>query len=564
MFLWLARKILGRLASRQARRWAAEFDAATQDPRAVQDALLRRIVETQRDTQFGQDHAFQEIGNFADFRRHLSINRYEYFESYINQVKRGRLTALVNAPTVHMFALTSGTTASRKFVPVTPQYLADYRRGWTIWGIRAIEKYPEIKFRGILQLVSDWDEFRTEAGIPCGSVSGLTSHMQKRVVRWMYVMPAITGKIKDSTAKQYLALRLSLVRSLGLVTSANPSTLVNLARMCDAEKETLIRDIHDGTLSERHPIPGEVHHRLRHLIARPNPRRAKELEEIVRRTGTLYPKDCWPTLQLLGNWTGGSVGSYLRFYSRYYGDIPVRDLGLIASEGRLTIPVDDATSSGVLDITSHFFEFVPQDEIDSPNPTSLRADEVEVGKAYFIIPTTAFGLYRYNIYDLVRVTGFYNRTPLIEFLNKGAHFANVTGEKLSEFQVVRAVQEALREQNATVVAYTLAPCWDDEMPYYGLFVESGDLGELERARRLSASIDRHLRALNVEYDTKRASRRLGSVRAMLLPAGAWLAWDQQRLHRNGGTAEQYKHPCLIPDADFRRQIPVDREVALES
>ena len=564
MFLWLARKILGRLATRQARRWAAEFDAATQRPRQVQDALLRRIVETHKGTQFGQDHGFDEIRTFADFRRQLGIHRYEYFESYINQVKRGRWNALVNAPTVHMFALTSGTTASRKFIPVTPQYLADYRRGWTIWGIRAIEKYPEIKFQGILQLVSDWDEFRTEADIPCGSVSGLTAHMQKRVVRWLYVMPANTGKIKDSAAKQYLALRLSLARSLGMITSANPSTLVNLARMCDAEKEALIRDVHDGTLSPVHQIPAEVREALGRQLSRPNPRRAKELDAIVRRTGGLYPKDCWPGLQLIGNWTGGSVGSYLRFYPKYFGAIPVRDIGLIASEGRLTIPVEDATSSGVLDITSHFFEFVPQSEIDSPQPATLRAEEVEVGKEYFIVPTTALGLYRYNIYDLVRVTGFYHRTPLIEFLNKGAHFANLTGEKLSEFQVVRAMQQALMEQNASVANYTLAPCWDDELPYYGLFVESGDLGELERARRLTASMDRHLRALNVEYDTKRASQRLGGVRAMLLPAGAWSIWDQQRLQRNGGTAEQYKHPCLIPDADFRRQIPVEQEVALET
>src|SRR5262249_35737375 len=284
------------------------------------------------------------------------VNRYEYFQSYINQMKRGRFEALVHAPTVHMFALTSGTTASRKFIPVTPQYLADYRRGWTIWGIRAFEKYSVVKFQGILQLVSDWDEFRTEAGIPCGSVSGLTAQMQKRVVRWLYVMPAITGKIKDSSAKQYLALRLSLARSLGMITSANPSTLVNLARMCDHEKESLIRDIHDGTLSDRFPIPVEVHRDLHRAIHRPNPQRAKELEAIVRRTGTLYPKACRPKLQLLGNWTGGSVGSYLRFYAKYYGDIPVRDLGLIASEGRLTIPIEDAPPSGVLDVTSHFFE----------------------------------------------------------------------------------------------------------------------------------------------------------------------------------------------------------------
>jgi hypothetical protein len=37
---------------------------------------------------------------------------------------------------VHIFAMTSGTTAARKYIPVAPHYLHDYRRGWNIWGIR--------------------------------------------------------------------------------------------------------------------------------------------------------------------------------------------------------------------------------------------------------------------------------------------------------------------------------------------------------------------------------------------------------------------------------------------
>ncbi len=113
----------------------------------------------------------------------------------------------------------------------------------------------------------------------------------------------------------------------------------------------------------------------------------------------------------------------------------MRDVGLIASEGRMTIPMADATPSGVLDITTHYFEFIPEEEIDSPQPTVLAAHELKEGRTYFILPTTSYGLYRYNIYDVVRCTGFYNQTPLVEFLSKGAHFANITGEKLSEYQV---------------------------------------------------------------------------------------------------------------------------------
>jgi len=121
----------------------------------------------------------------------------------------------------------------------------------------------------------------------------------------------------------------------------------------------------------------------------------------------------------------------------------------------------------------------------------------------------------------------------------------------------------LQELDVTLSAYTLAPCWDDETPYYGLFVERGDLGNLGRARALAVSLDQHLRKHNSEYDGKRASGRLGPVRSLLLPAGAWQEWDKQRLQRSGGTLEQYKHPCLLSDLNFRTQMPVQEELAPE-
>jgi hypothetical protein len=148
-------------------------------------------------------------------------------------------------------------------------------------------------------------------------------------------------------------------------------------------------------------------------------------------------------------------------------------------------------------------------------------------------------------------------TPLIEFLNKGSHFANITGEKLSEYQVTRAMEEILRELELTLTAYSLAPCWDDEQPYYGLFVERGDFFNREQAQHLADQLDGRLGQFNMEYRSKRDSRRLGAVRPELLPPGAWSQWDRQRQARNGGTLEQYKHPCLIADLDFRRSIAAE-------
>jgi hypothetical protein len=553
---------LGKIVAWPVRRHLAAFEAATAQPREVQEALLRRILAHHADTDFGRQHHFRAVHTVADFRRALPVAGYDYYEPWIARLRRGDLRALLADRRVHMFALTSGTTAARKYVPVTDQYLADYRRGWNIWGLKAFRAHLDVRLRPIVQLSGDWEEFHTEAGIPCGAVTGLTATMQKRLIRFLYCVPACVGKVKDATAKYYLVLRLSLPRKVGMVIAANPSTLVQLARTGDAEKETLLRDLSDGTLSERFDIPAEVRSALAGRLRRKHPRRVRELEEIIRRTGTLYPRDYWtPHGLLLGNWTGGSVGAYLRHYPHYYGDAAVRDIGLIASEGRMTIPVADRTPSGVLDITSHYFEFIPQEEADSPSPTVLAAHEVEEGRSYFILPTTAFGLYRYHIYDLVRVTGFHNQTPLVEFLSKGAHFANLTGEKLSEHHVTKAMTTVLRDLGLTLTSYSLAPCWDDERPYYGLFVERADLDSVVQGQRLVALLDPQLGEENIEYRSKRDSLRLGAVRLVLLPCGTWQEWDRKRLARNGGALEQYKHPCLINDLNFRATMPVEAEVA---
>jgi hypothetical protein len=507
-----------------------------------------------------------------DFRRQVPVAGYDYFEPYLARVRRGETQALLADRRVYMFALTSGTTAVRKYIPVTAPYLADYRRGWNLWGLKVYRDHPEVKLQPIVQMSGDADEYRTEAGIPCGSVTGLTAAMQKRIVRWVYCVPACVSRIKDPAAKYYVALRLSLPRRVGMLIAANPSTVIHLARAGDMEKESLIRDLADGTLSPRFDVPADVRAALKRRLRR-HPDRARELEEIVRRTGTLYPKDYWPRKCLLGNWTGGSVGAYLRHYPRYYGDHPVRDVGLIASEGRMTIPMSDGTPAGILDVTSHYFEFIPEGEIDSPRPTVLAAHELKEGGQYYILLTTAYGLYRYHIHDLVRVAGFHNQTPLIEFLSKGSHFANITGEKLSEYHVTRSMREVLHELDLPLTDFSLAPCWptspdsagaggsaagDFEQPYYGLFVEAGDLAD-EAARALAARLDARLQDVNLEYASKRTSQRLGPVRVEWVHPGAWARWDRDRLARTGGTPEQYKRPCLLAEPPFRPS-PAPEEV----
>src|ERR1043165_8788878 len=294
MFQWLLRNVLLKIVAIPVRRRLAAFEQATHHPQQVQDELLRRILMQQAGTAFGKDHHFNAIRTIGDFRKHVPVRGYDYIEPYIQRVLKGETTALLHGTKIHMFAMTSGTTASRKYIPVTDQYLADYRRGWNLWGLKAFRDHPEVRMRPIVQLSGDWQEFATETGIPCGAVTGLTAQTQLRIIRWIYCVPGIAGKVKDPAAKYYTALRLSLPRKVGMIIAANPSTMISLARAGDLEKESLIRDIHDGTLSTRFDIPPDVRAGLHSRIRKRHPERARELEAIVKETGTLYPKDYWP------------------------------------------------------------------------------------------------------------------------------------------------------------------------------------------------------------------------------------------------------------------------------
>jgi hypothetical protein len=253
-----------------------------------------------------------------------------------------------------------------------------------MWGASMFRDHRDRKLfaRPIVQMVGDAVEYHTSGGIPCGNMSGYSAMMQKRLVKWLYAIPYQTGKIKDPLAKYYTAVRLALGKPCSLFLAANPSTLVQFARTLETHTESLLRDLHDGTLRTDLDLPTEVRTALRPRL-KAYQTRARELSRIAEREGALLPRHVWPAETILiGCWTGGSMGPYLRQLPTYFGEAPIRDLGLIASEGRFTIPFENSSPSGVLDIAGNYFEFVPEGEIDSAQPMVLGAHELQDGGVY--------------------------------------------------------------------------------------------------------------------------------------------------------------------------------------
>ncbi len=547
-FTSLFDRIFATLAKTHARTTTQRFFRAVESATETQDRVLAEILSASSGSDFARDHGLSSARAYRDFANRVPIQTYADLAPYIDRVRSGDVHALFSpGERILMFALTSGTTAQSKYIPITQRALADCRAGWNIWGLKAILDHDGCLLRHIVQVTSPMNDHAAPSGVPCGAITGLLAATQKKLVRKYYTSPLSIAGIADTTAKYYTIMRLAIPKNVAWLVTANPATLLALARTADEHREALIRDIRDGTLNPKMAVDPQIRTALAPRLS-PDATRARELEQIVQRTGRLLPKDYW-RLGFLAHWTGGTMGLYHSQFLPLFGNVPARDIGLIASEGRMSIPLADGTASGVLAVTSQFFEFIPADEYGTGKPNVLRSHELADGGEYFLLLTNFSGLFRYDLGDRVRVTGRMSQAPMIEFLSRDAHTSSMAGEKLTEDQVVMAMQAATGS-DASITNFILAPRWA-EVPFYRLYVE---MNASKDAKDLAKKLDRALCGINIEYESKRKTLRLGPVEVVALPTDRLAERDRALRAKRARTAEQFKHQYLLPqpglDADL--------------
>lgn len=525
----------------------------------IQLGRLKSLIELNGGSEFGQAHGLDGVVGYKDFAKQMPISDYESYRPYVERMADGNIGALLGREEkLHMFALTSGTTGQPKQIPVGETFLHHYRRGWKKIASRVYKDHREVWHRQIFQLASPANDYLTSGGIPCGAISGLTAKMmQNWFLRAYYAIPLGVCNINNTDDRYYTAVRMGIDKDVALIVTASPATLVSIARKVQGRSEELIRDVRDGTLSGRCKMPSKLRAELSREL-RPNAELARKLERRGANEG-LLPRDYW-RISLVSCWLGGTMGLHTPQVRALYGDVVLRDIGLLASEGRMSIPLGDETPDGMLDIDNNFYEFIPADQMDGWTGPALLGHELEVGKKYFILITTPSGFFRYNISDVVEVSGYVGGAPLIRFLNKGTHISSMVGEKLSEHNVVQAIARVYKGsgQNDHCFDVFLCPQWGDP-PFYRLNIDREAIAGLdsEAVRTdLGKKLDQALMAVNVEYKSKRQTDRLGSVKVRVLAADYLADCDREKMARSVTARSQFKHRYLHTKLGFDADFPV--------
>jgi hypothetical protein len=266
-------------------------------------------------------------------------------------------------------------------------------------------------------------------------------------------------------------------------------------------------------------------------------------------------------MQLIECWKGGMMKLYLKELEEYFGKVPIRDMGCLSTEARCSIPMSDDSASGVLAIQTNFYEFLSKDEFGKGGGRPLLCNELETGKEYFIIVTTAGGLYRYNIDDVIRVTGFFNKTPLIEFVQKGLSATSLAGEKLYESHLNEAVNRAVEKHGLLLEFFSAIA--EARGNRYAFLVEFSDKSPAsdEEKRAFLATIEKELTALNREYDFTRKAQILKAPALKVVRMGDFEKYRAKRISQ-GAHEGQFKAAELTADQDFEKNFVVEQVIEL--
>jgi len=505
-------------------RWWKPFIKQTQDPQAVQQALLERILAYQAQTTFGKKHRLSRLRGYHEFRLGVPIHTYEDLRPYL-QAQEDTKGLELNHDQPVSYALTSGTTEKPKIIPILPRTNLMFRHYQLLSTYAQYQGIPKIFQGKMLVLAGQEVEGYLESGTPYGSMSGLLTAALPSVLQSKRFLPdAIHGFTDYQQKYLYLTAWALSEPDLSVVATANPSTFLKLLEVGRQHFLQLVEQLdlsHKKSSDWVAPFPRLSRRRLRYL------------QSFIGHEEQLTVEALWPKLQAVVTWTGGSCGvSISKLKSRLPAKAAIVEMGYLSSEFLGSLNVNVQRNQCVPTFHDNFFEFVEPTDWDADRPNTVTLDQLETGKRYYVLVTTMNGLYRYFINDLIEVTGRFHSTPTIRFVQKGRGVTNLTGEKLYEFHVMDAVQAIQQEYQTTVDFYVMVA--DPLTLQYTMYLEHPPLGFF-----VGHKLEQQIGATNVEYQAKRASERLQPLRVVYVQSGTGDAYKTHCLQQ-GQRDDQFK------------------------
>lgn len=486
-------KPLAAYVASQQRKWAA--NAA-----ATQENVFRQLIGGGKKTKFGQDHHFDNIRNYDDFKRNVPIRDYEELKPYVERIIAGESDVLWPGKPAY-FAKTSGTTSGTKYIPLTKDSIPNHINSAKNAILSYVHETGKSQFLdGKLIFLSGSPTLDEKGGINTGRLSGIVNHH-------------VPGYLR---------------------TNQMPSYDTN----CIEDWEEKLEKIIDETLNQNMT-----------LISGIPPWVQMYFDRIVERTGKKV-KDVFPNFEMF-IYGGVNFEPYRAKLFESIGRVIDSIETYPASEGFIAYQ-DSQQEEGLLMLLKSgiFFEFVPIDEYFNENPTRLRIDEVKTGVNYAVILNNNAGLWGYSIGDTVK---FVSTNPYrVLVTGRVKHFISAFGEHVIGEEVEKAMKMTMAKfPEVELVEFTVAPqvTPKEGLPLHEWYVEFAkppqDLAAFEK------EINLHLLNLNSYYDDLISGKILRPLKIISLPKGSFINY----MRSQGKLGGQNKVPRLAND----RKIADDLE-----
>ncbi|KAH9489794.1 hypothetical protein Btru_036562 [Bulinus truncatus] len=542
----------------------SRLEAASKDVEKAQREFLLQLIKENVDTQFSKEMQLDKVRSVEDFLQLFPLTDYTYYSRYISRMMSGERNVLTSQPPV-IFAVTSGTSGSSKIIPMLmKQTKLFFLEGISVLYKCMVDAYPQTKLLSKdLKLFFSPNWRYTVNEIPIGPNSASPDRSERLL--HIYTTPAPAYQVKSEPEALYLYLLFALLDPhVGMIEANFTSIIYNAFCALEAQISQLAKDIEQGIICPDLNIDPAIREQLQRLLS-PNPGRAKELLQAAQSGKVGLAKRLWPELHLV---LGADTGTFYlygeKLRNEYCKDIPLYSPIYAASEGLLGINIwpNQLPSHYLLHPRTQFFEFIPENSMDQENPRTQLLHEVKEGSTYELVITNPSCLYRYRFGDVVKVVGFYNQCPIIEFKYRKGQFLNIRGEKISEEMFYDALKEAVLQmwpgtkladyccvESAVLDGLESFRNVASKQPCYHVFLElEGQVGSGEKApftKYQNTLLDSTLQEHSYPYSSFRQKGSIGPVQVHLVPTGTFFALRSFMLEQPSAASNQYKIPRVL-------------------